>query len=98
MKLPANGWKNKNGTGNRSCRCGSWKNHWLNFSGTAWPNECSVYKCHNSADLGAHICNSKVSGERIIPMCLSCNRRTDTFSLKEGVTLVSANKSETCEK
>lgn len=42
--------------------------------------------------------NSKVNGEKIIPACDSCNKKTGEFSLKEGVTLVSANKQETCEK
>ena len=32
------GWKNKNGTSNRTCNCGSWKNHWINNSGEKWPS------------------------------------------------------------
>lgn len=47
--------------------------------------------------MGAHVYNKNVSGEKIIPACDSCNKRADAFSLKAGVTLVSANKSETCE-
>lgn len=27
------GWKNKVGTAERACKCGSWKNHWIKFSG-----------------------------------------------------------------
>lgn len=44
------------------------------------------------------VINSDVSGEKIVPMCESCNKLTGCFDLKCGVTLVSANKSETCEK
>ncbi|NLJ73349.1 MAG: hypothetical protein GX333_10090 [Syntrophomonadaceae bacterium] len=32
MSLPIGGWKNKAGTGTRSCKCGSWKQHWINAS------------------------------------------------------------------
>jgi hypothetical protein len=31
-------------------------------------------------------------------MCDSCNKLTDSFDLNGGVTLVSANKSDTCDK
>ena len=92
------GWKNKVGTADRACKCGSWKNHWIKFSDKAWPAKCSVEGCNNSATVGAHVYNKNVSGEKIIPACDSCNKRTDHFSLKYGVTLVSANKSERCEK
>ena len=91
------GWKNKVGTAERACKCGSWKNHWIKFSGKSWPSTCSVSGCNNKATVGAHVYNKNVSGEKIIPACDSCNKRADAFSLKAGVTLVSANKSETCE-
>lgn len=98
MDLPANGWKNKNGTANRSCSCGSWKQHWINFSGEDWPIFCSVSGCFNFATLGAHVINSAVSGEKIAPMCESCNKLTTEFSLKDKTPLVPANVSVTCGK
>lgn len=91
-------WKNKKGTGVRTCTCGTWKQHWINFSGKPWPVSCSVSGCTNKPTLGAHVINSEVSGEKIVPMCASCNNITEYFDLKGGITLVSANKSETCEK
>lgn len=91
-------WKNKIGTGTRACKCGSWKQHWINFSYKEWPSQCSVSGCTRIPILGAHIVNADVSGEKIVPMCDSCNKRTDYFDLKNGITLVSANRSETCEK
>lgn len=91
-------WKNKSGTGNRTCSCGTWKQHWLNFSGRSWPDSCSVMGCANEPTLGAHVINNEVSGEKIVPMCTSCNKLTGYFDLKGGVQLVNANKSETCQK
>ena len=98
MGITATGWKNKNGTGDRTCKCGSWKQHWINASGKSWQAKCSVAGCNNSAVLGAHIINSEVSGEYIVPACDSCNKLKSAFALKPGVTLVSANKQNTCER
>ena len=91
-------WKNKNGTGERTCACGTWKQHWLNYSNRKWPSSCSVSGCTNQPTLGAHIINSSVSGEKIVPMCVSCNNKTGFFDLKSTEILVDANKSKTCEK
>lgn len=93
-------WKNKSGTGNRSCKCGSWKQHWINYSRKGWPDVCSVVGCNNAATLGAHVfCTDRnVSGEFIIPACDSCNKSNREFNLKDDVTLAPANKQETCER
>ncbi len=96
--MPAKKWKNKKGTAERACACGSWKSHWINFSEEKWPDECSVQGCGNRPVLGAHIINSAVKGEIIVPMCDSCNKLTSEFDLKNGVVWVKANKAETCEK
>lgn len=91
-------WKNKGGTGDRNCKCGSWKQHWLNYSGQRWPKECAVLGCKQEPTLGAHVISFAKKGERIVPMCASCNKRKDSFNLKQGIKDVSANRSETCEK
>lgn len=97
MSITVKGWKNKSGTGERSCRCGSWKQHWINYSKKEWPDTCTINGCHNKATLGAHVYNSKVEGEYIIPACDSCNKLSCEFNLKTDTILVSANKSKTCE-
>lgn len=96
MNLPVDNWSNVNGSGERKCRCGSWKQHWINFSGKEWPSICSVKGCYERPVLGAHVRNPDVKGEKIIPMCWGCNQLENKFSLKDGVTCVSANMSETC--
>ena len=95
--LPSKGWKNKVGTKDRECSCGSWKQHWINCSGKRWPQKCSVYGCDNDATLGAHVYNQSVRGERIMPACDSCNKKKDEFTIKAGTTLMPANKQKTCE-
>ena len=91
-------WKNKNGTGDRSCNCGSWKQHWINSSGKPWSNKCSILGCDKKATLGTHIINASVLGEYIVPACYSCNQLNNEFDLKENVKLVPANKQKTREK
>lgn len=98
MPVTASGWKNKKGTTDRSCKCGSWKQHWINASGLLWPTVCSVSGCYNAPTLGAHIINKDVSGEYIVPTCAACNGKDSEFNLKGGVTLISANKQKTCEQ
>lgn len=96
MEITPYGWKNKGGTGTRSCSCGTWKQHWINCSNEPWPLFCSIDGCNNFATLGAHIFNPNVLGEKIVPACDSCNRLPGEFNLKGGITLVSANKQDTC--
>lgn len=99
MALNAEAWKNKNGTSDRECNCGSWKQHWINNSGEEWLKTCSVKGCNNVATFGAHIINTTEKGEWIAPTCESCNnKRNVEFDLKGGIRLVSANKSKTCEQ
>jgi len=97
MGIKAEGWGNKKGTSNRECNCGSWKKHWLNESKKSWPSNCSKKGCTSNPVLGAHIYNADVTGERIVPFCDACNKLSDKFTLNGGVTLVSANKTNSCE-
>jgi hypothetical protein len=96
MEIPVNGWSNKKGTSVRNCACGTWKQHWLNYSYKSWPAICSVKGCSEYPSLGAHIINPNVTGEKIVPMCYSCKGLNSEFDLDGGVTLVNAEASETC--
>ena len=98
MSITANNWSNKNGTANRACKCGTWKEHWIYFANKTWPVTCSVKGCTNTPTLGAHVINPSVSGEKIIPMCSSCNGLSGAFDLIGDLTLSNANVSETCGK
>ncbi|KJG16851.1 hypothetical protein [Photobacterium angustum] len=95
MTVSSVGWGNKNGTAIRACSCGSWKQHWINHTGKSWPSECSVSGCYSSPVLGAHVYHPNVKGERIVPMCDSCNKVSNKFNLKDNTMIPSANKT-TC--
>jgi len=94
--MEINNWANKSGISNRKCACGTWLDHWLNFSGRGWPASCSVFGCSNEPTLGAHIYHPRETGEQIAAMCHSCNMNTDQFDLKASPVLVSANQAITC--
>lgn len=97
MNLPATNWYNKAGTSTRpACRCGSWLDHWRTHSGGTLPALCSVNACNNIATVGAHVAHSTVDGERIVPMCASCNAGHGAFSLKAGTSTAIANRAQTC--
>jgi hypothetical protein len=94
----ANNWRNVNGSGDRTCPCGTWKKHWENFSNHSWPDKCAIKECNSKPILGAHVYHLDVSGEKIIPACNECNQLVGKFTLKPETKFAAANTSETCEK
>ena len=90
--------KNINGTSDTTCKCGSWLQHWKNYSGQSLPVHCSEIRCTSRPELGAHV--QKVSlydnNWYIIPLCSSHNKSTGELEIMDSVKLVSANKRETC--
>jgi hypothetical protein len=98
MKIPSTGWSNKKSKVERLCKCGTWKQHWINEAEKPWPATCSIQGCPNKPTVGAHITNTAIAGEKIVPMCDSCAAAIGTFTLKGEVTVPSGNKAITCEK
>ena len=92
MSVPTEGWSNSVGTADKSCKCGTWKDHWLNHADKSWPSNCSLSSCSSSPTLGGHVKNSAVTSVRIVPMCDSCNGLSGTFSLRGAVSIPEANK------
>lgn len=96
--------KNANGTTERSCSCGTWLDHWKNYSKKS-AGTCSVSGCDKQATVGAHVTRPNAKGNEyrtapyIIPMCSSHNgKHGETFSSKDSATFVWANVQETCER
>ncbi|ENC6723346.1 hypothetical protein [Vibrio harveyi] len=95
--------KNAVGTGERTCKCGSWLNHWRLFSGIEKPVVCSVFECRDVATVGAHVTRPKAKNDfykhapYIVPMCRHHNNaHGETFDAKSGVVFVWANVNGTC--
>jgi hypothetical protein len=91
---------NIKGTGGLTCPCGGWLRHWENFGGQPVPGECPVVGCGETELIGAHVrhADGKDKKRYIVPLCKSCNAVEDALLTVEGVVLVSADKSQTCEK
>jgi len=91
--------KNINGTTQNKCNCGSWLQHWRNFSGQT-ATICRVKGCMRTDILGAHVQKDVNYDNKwyIVPFCHLHNSTSGSVELTAGTNLVSANKSETCEK
>ena len=91
---------NINGTSDTACKCGSWLNHWKNFSGQIIPTFCPIYLCYNKELVGAHVqkANSTDNNWYIVPLCNEHNRSKSDLEISTDIKLVSANKKETCER
>jgi hypothetical protein len=92
--------KNINGTSDNNCKCGSWLKHWEKFSGQK-PGWCAEASCRKDSTVGAHVQKSESLDNKwyIIPLCGDHNAlEGKEISIMDSTILVSANKSETCEK
>ena len=90
---------NINGTSQATCKCGSWLEHWKNFSGQVLSKWCSEKKCTKPPELGAHVRkgDSADRGWYIVPLCDKHDAQTGkSLDLVDGVRLVSANVKKTC--
>jgi hypothetical protein len=91
--------KNINGTSQTECVCGSWLQHWKNFSGQR-PACCPATGCHNTDLVGAHVQKADGLDDKwyIYPLCKSHNQSKGVLTVSDAYQLVPANKQETCEK
>lgn len=91
--------KNINGTAQLNCSCGSWLQHWENYSGQT-ATYCGEVSCTNTDLVGAHVqkADSYDSAWYIYPLCNKHNQAGGTLEVSDTYKLVSANKSQTCER
>jgi hypothetical protein len=93
--------KNINGASDKTCKCGSWLNHWENFSGQSLPAYCPEVKCMYKPEVGAHVQKDSYTDTSwyISPLCRPHNAETGkTLYIKDSMKLVSANVGQTCGK
>ena len=90
--------KNINGTSQNRCTCGSWIQHWRNFSEQT-ATVCRAKGCSRNDIVGAHVQIDKTYDNHwyIVPFCHLHNSAEGKIELVSGTNLVSANKSKTCE-
>jgi|LSQX01.3.fsa_nt_gb hypothetical protein len=88
--------RNVPGTKDERCKCGSWKAHWIKFSGEYWPSQCSVKGCDRTDLVGAHVRKIPLSQDEIyiVPMCNKCNSKTVILILDPKVKIVLAHQEE----
>lgn len=90
--------KNLNGTGDNKCLCGSWLNHWDNFS-NYYIGKCRYIGCKAEATDGAHVQKETGANWYIIPLCREHNLlKGQEISVQDDTTFISANVAETCAK
>jgi hypothetical protein len=91
--------KNLNGTSNNNCKCKTWLKHWENVSGKSLPASCREVSCKETTLVGAHVKKVGVNDDSnyIVPLCQSHNMTKENFYVMDE-SLVSANKSKTCDQ
>ncbi|HUS70082.1 MAG TPA: hypothetical protein VM075_04805 [Anaerolineae bacterium] len=93
--------RNINGTSQKTCKCGSWLDHWKNFSGQSLPTYCPQLSCLQKPEVGAHVQKDSATDGSwyIVPLCKAHNAKTgESLDISDSVKLVSANVSQTCGK
>ena len=93
--------RNINGTSDTKCKCGSWICHWENYSKQATPKYCPAEGCLNKVSDGAHVQKGGNSTDQkwyIFPLCHEHNMHKGELEVSDVYKLVSANKTETCDK
>ena len=89
--------KNVNGTSSRSCKCGTWIEHWRNYSNQT-ATVCRAKGCTRKDIVGAHVIKTYAydNKEYIVPFCKHHNKQTGSIELVVGTVLTPANKNGTC--
>lgn len=89
---------NVSGTSALTCNCGTWLQHWKNFSGQVEPLYCPVALCMNTYLVGAHVMFVSGYDERwfIVPLCREHNSHTGFLRVSDNINLVLANRFLTC--
>ncbi|MCW8113986.1 hypothetical protein [Yersinia intermedia] len=85
--------KNLNNTAGKVCGCGTWLQHWKNYTKKS-NSLCGNLSCGASSEVGAHVKKVGVAGEHyIVPFCKKCNSISsdDEITIWEGVDLVLAS-------
>ena len=53
---------------------GNWKQFWCAHTARQWPSRCSIQRCGNDAEVGAHMYIKGSHQTFIVPTCQTCNK------------------------
>ena len=86
-------------TKDNTCKCGSWLQHWKNYSDDS-ASHCSASGCENPMEVGVNVqkADSHDRDWYIVPFCEAHSHTTYHVDLVFTTKLVPANTSETCGK
>jgi len=90
---------NINGTSQKICKCGSWLNHWVNYSGQSVPSYCPEKSCTEKELVGAHVQQESSDDNNwyIYPLCKKHNEATgQSLDVADTYKLVPANVTQNC--
>jgi len=82
---------NINGTSDKTCACGSWLNHWRNFSRQTIPVYCPATSCVEKAEVGAFVQENGSTDMSwyIVPLCKKHNAKIGkSIDVSDYTTLV----------
>jgi hypothetical protein len=84
-------------TPNAGCRCGSWLQHWDNFSRQK-ANFCMVLGCDGKPEVGGLVCRETEPEQVcVVPLCRSCAAKVGTeLDIVNTVNLVPVSLEDTC--
>ena len=90
---------NINSTESQECTCGTWLNHWRNFSRQPLPTICPELRCLEKPTVGARVQINNASDDKwyIVPLCKKHAAKTGaTLDISDLVHLVPVDENETC--
>lgn len=87
---------NLKGTSDEKCNCSSWLEHWQRYGGNNEVRLCSVLRCKEAMEVGAHV-KDTYRREGLVPLCQKHNKSTEELDVG-SVALVSASVVGTCMK
>lgn len=70
----------------------SWLDYWKAITGKN-PIFCATENCYRTNLVGAHVQKAYSTDQKwyIVPICTSCNNRTDTFNVNDELVPVPSN-------
>jgi hypothetical protein len=91
---------NINGTRQCSCKCGSWLQHWQNFSVLPLPLHCPGLLCRERAEIAAFVQlpDLKDPNWYIVPLCKLHSRSKLAVEISSFTPLVCADEDRTCDE